>query len=127
MIHLETEPINREWLNENYYLELYFEPTYVSLEETFEDIDNLSEIIFGVSHGNLQFFDAVMIMGYLQDTGLEVQLSHDTLGECVYKDVNDFIENSGYYNDMKNNCIISCIDLVNQMQHNLPNIIIEAS
>jgi len=126
MINLETDPVHREWLNANYYLELYFEPTCISIEEAFQDIDDLDNLIANVNHGNLLYFDAIMIMGYLQDTGMEIHLTHDTLGECVYKSKEDFIQNSGYYNDMKNNCLIRCIDLVNEMKYNLPNIVMEA-
>jgi hypothetical protein len=122
MITLTTSPLNREWLNEHYYTELYFEPCYTPLEDTLYDPDNTdfnTQIIQDVNSGLLNYFDAIMILGYLDDNGMNIHLTHDCITSCLYKSLDEFINSSGYYTDMKNNVIRSSIDLIHNLYNNL--------
>ena len=59
---------------------------------------NYTNAIDDVENGNLEYFCAHVIVAKVSNG--TIFKGEDFLGCCIYEDTNDFIKNSGYFDDM---------------------------
>ena len=78
-------------------LVLTFEEEPTPLEDTFDDnVHDLKELYRQIDAGTLVYFCAVM-KAYING----VEFGWDSLGACLYKSFDEFINEDGYFADMK--------------------------
>jgi hypothetical protein len=85
-------------------IEMYEEdlPLSVYIEGTVyeEDEELYNQLIHDLDTGKY-LYTTVMVSAYFQGR----KIAYDCLGCCIYKDLDDFIENSGYYEGMVNTVV----------------------
>lgn len=70
----------------------------IPIEDTLDlNAEELAQIYRDIESGNLMYFCAIVKSYY---NGME--LGFDSLGCCFYQSMDDFITNSGYFEDMRN-------------------------
>jgi len=86
--------------SEGFEINLTLEPEYEQPDWDFESEQQKQDLLDKIESGELLWFVAKVTA-----SKCGVELAVDYIGGCCYKSIDDFIENSGYYEDMKQTCI----------------------
>lgn len=89
-----------EYTEEDIPLEKAFKDTTIDINELQNDIDN-GKLTYGY----------ICITAYINN----IKLAWDSVGSCVYKDIQDFIDHSGYYDDMINDIVYTSVKTIKQL------------
>lgn len=73
---------------------------YEDLKNWADDEKYINETLKQINYGELTFFCAA-IYCYHPDTNKDRHIGSAFLHRCYYKDIDDFINNSGYFEDLK--------------------------
>lgn len=93
-------------------LTIYFEDEDLPLEDTFDDdIDNISKLYKKIDNCELYYFCAHMQASYN-----DIELSNDYLGACLYESYDAFINEDGYFADMKSNVLTEGYNELKQLK-----------
>ena len=83
----------------------------IPIEDTFDpEICNIDEIIESIENGSMIYFCA-KVYGMVEG----VELSEDYLGCCLYKSEEDFINNSGYFDDMSETVAEESVSMIKKL------------
>jgi len=98
---------------------LRLEEEDIPYDQGFEGMEenDIKETIQDIKDGKYIYFCACLRCYF---NGLEI--SSDFLGCCTYKDIDDFIKNSGYYDDMKDNVLKEGYKYLINLKEQLDNI-----
>ena len=74
------------------------------------------ELIERLNDGDVWAWASVEVYASVEIGGVTVQGDSEYLGCCSYRDESDFVNNSGYYDDMKATALESLIEKVNSLK-----------
>lgn len=86
--------INTE-IREGFTVKFFAEDEYMTLDQMHVEADDIAEISAQLDNGDLVLFSAKVTASR---NGIELASAY--LGGCIYKDEQEFVNNSGYYGDM---------------------------
>ena len=85
------------------------EPEYMSIEDSFDG--TVDELYRDVENGKYMWFCACL-KAYV----FGVEVGSDSIGGCMYESLEDFKKTSGYYEDMKENCVKQAMEFINKIK-----------
>ena len=85
---------------------------YTPVDDGLYEPEDLKEIYKNLDNYTWMYFCAEL-KAYVNG----INLSTDTLGQCIYESLDDFKINSGYYEDMKSNCVKEALEVINEFKN----------
>jgi hypothetical protein len=107
---MEYEELVHTLEKDGFKIDLYFLQEYEEPDWDFETEEEKQELLEDINCGNLLWFCAKVTAS---KKGIE--LAKDYLGGCCYKSVRDFVENSGYFDDMVETVITEADNKIHEL------------